>query len=263
MQREPIPFTRVLAAAVLSACLSVVSGSAHGIGPGRTPLAPEFQYVRLRYQNHPRYAALAAAMGNYQWWTTDLPDADPNLMRGMKRLTRINLGDNSKRLSVLDDQLFNYPFAYAVEVGHWYLSDAQAQRLREYLLRGGTLLVDDFHGSIEWGVFMQSMRRVFPDRPVVDIKDSDPIMHVLYDLDERTQIAGLGPVLQGKTYEFDGYKPHWRGVYDDTGRLMVIINFNMDMGDSWEEADNHAYPEALTALGYRYAVNYFIYAMTH
>ena len=150
-----------------------------------------------------------------------------------------------------------------MDVGGWDLSPKEPARLREYLDRGGTLIVDDFHGSYEWAGFMESLSRVFPDREVVDIPDNDPIFHVLYDLNDRPQIPGLGSVYRGVTYEQDGYRPHWRGVYDDSNRLAVIINFNMDMGDAWENADNPDYPQPLTGIAYRFAINYLLYAMSH
>ena len=83
------------------------------------------------------------------------------------------------------DDVFNWPWLYAVEVGQWDLTDAQAAQLREYLLRGGFLMVDDFHGTREWAIFVESMRRVFPDRPIVDLPDDDPIFHTFWDLAER------------------------------------------------------------------------------
>jgi hypothetical protein len=88
-------------------------------------------------------------------------------------------------------------------------------------------------------------------------------MHVLYDLDDRLQIPGIRALWQGQTYERDGITPHWRGIYDDQGRLMVAINHNMDIGDAWEHADTPGYPEPMTALAYRFGINYVIYAMTH
>ena len=130
-------------------------------------------------------------------------------------------------------------------------------------MRGGFLMVDDFHGTHEWAGFLQSMLRVFPDRPIVEIPETDEVMHVLYDLDKGTQIPGIYPLMYGRTFENDGVNPYWRGVYDDHGRLIVAINFNMDLGDAWEHADDPLYPEPMTAMAYRFAVNYVIYAMTH
>jgi hypothetical protein len=124
-------------------------------------------------------------------------------------------------------------------------------------------MVDDFHGTYQWAGFMESLKRVFPDRPVLDIPEDDEVLHALYDLDQRIQIPGIRALSMGQHYEEDGYEPEWRGVYDDEDRLMVAINFNMDLGDAWEHADDPWYPNPMTALAYRFAVNYVIYAMTH
>src|SRR6478735_4514745 len=88
------------------------------------------------------------------------------------------------QIQPLDDELLDYPFLYAVEVGRWYLNDEEAAKLRDYLLRGGFLMVDDFHGSLQWEGFMESMRRVFPDREVVEIPDNHEVFHVVWDLGE-------------------------------------------------------------------------------
>ena len=161
------------------------------------------------------------------------------------------------------DEIFNWPWLYAVEVGYWQLSDADARRLRDYLDRGGFLMVDDFHGSWEWNSFMAGLRKVFPDRQVVDIPDSDPIFHTLFDLQERWQIPGRNVVYSGVTYQRDGVIPRWRGIYDDQNRLQVAICHNMDLGDAWEWADDPHYPERFTSLAYRIGINYIVYAMTH
>ena len=110
---------------------------------------------------------------------------------------------------------------------------------------------------------MESLSKVFPDRPVVDIENSDAIFHVLYDLDERTQVPGVATFGTGRNYEYDGVEPKWRGVYDDKGRIMIAICHNMDLGDAWEWADNPNYPEKYASLAYRIGINYIIYSMTH
>jgi hypothetical protein len=217
-----------------------------------------FHFTRLFYSSN-RYAG----GGGGGCWTTDYPQAVHHFTLGVRRLPRVDVGERSRMLRLTDDTLFNYPWLYAVEVGRWYLDDVEAARLREYLLRGGFLMTDDFHGSWQWASFMDSMQRVFPDRQVVDIPDGDEVLHVLYDLDQRIQIPGIGAWMRGQTYEQDGVTPHWRGIYEDAGRLMVAINFNMDLGDAWEHADDPRYPEPMTGLAYRFAVNYVVYAMTH
>ena len=183
----------------------------------------------------------------------------------MRRLTRIHARSVEQLINLDDGDAYDWPWLYGVEVGHWDLTDEQASALREYLLRGGFFMCDDFHGQIEWDVFMESMQKVFPDRPVVDIPNGDPIFHTIYDLDDRYQVPGALFLETGLTYEKGetGKVPHWRGIYDDHGRLMVAICHNMDLGDSWEHADNPQYPEKFSALGIRIALNYVIYAMTH
>src|SRR6185312_12589707 len=111
-------------------------------------------------------------------WTIDYPAADRHVAVMVRRLTSIDTRSVEQPVNVDDDDdVFYWPWLYAVEVGHWDLTDAQALKLREYLTRGGFLMVDDFHGSAEWEVFLESMRRVFPDRPIVEIPNEDAICH--------------------------------------------------------------------------------------
>jgi hypothetical protein len=224
----------------------------------------EFQFVRLAYSsnNYGRRGS-GGRYGGRQAWQTDWPDAEYHFSRGIDRLTRVAVADRGRILTPLDEEIYDFPWIYAVEVGHWYLDDQEASRIRDYLLRGGFLMVDDFHGTWEWAAFVASMERVFPDRPIIDIPEGDEAFHVIYDLDQRIQIPSRQFLYSGVTWERDGYTPRWRGIYDDEGRLMVAINFNMDIGDAWEHADWPDYPENMTALAYRFGINYLIYAMTH
>jgi len=249
------------------------AGSAEG-GPSAplqlAPPPPEFRLARLAYNDNFSMGFGGGRGMRGGSWTTDAPEAEYHLTQGIRRLTRINTidperagGDVVLPVRPLDDDLYDYPFLYAVEVGRWYLDDAEAARLRDYLLRGGFLMVDDFHGSVQWESFMESLRRVFPDREVVEIPDDHEVFHVVWDLDHKVQIPGIYALMTGRTYEQDGVEPHWRGVFDDKGRLMVAINFNMDLGDAWEHADTPEYPQPLTALAYRFGISYAIYAMSH
>ena len=148
----------------------------------------------------------------------------------------------SMSLASLGVQLFGRPWIYALEVGTWLLTQAEADNLREYLLRGGFLVVDDFHGTVQWAGFMRSMRMVFPDRSIVEVNAEDAIMSMHFDVDMTKPIPGIIALRYGVTWEHDGYVPTLRGIYDDAGRLMVIINFNVDLGDPWEMADEPWYP---------------------
>ncbi len=197
-------------------------------------------------------------------WTTDYPRSDRHFLEALRRLSRVNTRSVEQPVNIEEADQYDWPWLYGVEVGHWELDDKIATGLREYLLRGGFLMVDDFHGGAEWAIFEQSMKRVFPDRPIVGIPNTDPIFHSIYDLDDRYQVPGVQYVRSGLTYErVDGRPAYWRGIYDDKRRLMVAICFNSDLGDSWEHADNPEYPEKFSALGLRIGIDYVVYSLTH
>src|SRR5262249_4946672 len=151
-----------------------------------------------------------------------------------RRLTRVNTRSVEDVIDVDDGPLNDYPWLYAVEVGHWSMTPTQAKRIREYLDRGGFLMVDDFHGTSEWAVFMEGLRQIFPDKAVVDIPNNDPIFHIINDLSDRVQVPGAQFLRSGRTYEQDGYHDRWAGIYDEHGRIMVAICHNMDLGDAWQ-----------------------------
>jgi hypothetical protein len=219
----------------------------------------EWAFARLRYPSgsHSSYS------GPRGTWPTDFPKADRQLVQGVRRLTRLHTRSTEQVIDLDTEEIFNWPWVYAVEVGHWELTDKQCKMMREYLLRGGFLMVDDFHGTYEWETFMASMGRIFPDRPVVEIENEDAIFHVIYDLDSRVQVPGLQYVYSHKIYEKDGKIPHWRAIYDDDRRIMVAMTFNQDHGDAFEHADNPQYEMKYTSQAYRTAINYIIYSMTH
>jgi hypothetical protein len=229
----------------------------------------EFVFARLMYPNGSFGRGFGRRFGDWSqggpgaFWTMDYPRSDRHLMLAMRRLSRIHTRSVEQAINLDEDDQYDWPWLYGVEVGHWDLTDTQAARLREYLLRGGFLMVDDFHGSYEWQAFAEGMKRVFPDRPIVELENPDEIFHVIYDLEDRYQVPGASAWWSGVTYERDGYRATWRGVRDEKGRIMVAICHNMDLGDSWEHADDPEYPEKFSALGIRIAVNYITYAMTH
>ena len=181
------------------------------------PLPPDYQEktewtrARLKYDSfsvvHP------PVRDGYHRWTVDYPRSDRHLMQGIRRLTRIHTR-SVEQIVQLDgsDDVYNWPVMYAVEVGYWRLSDDEAAQLREYLLRGGFFMCDDFHGTIEWENFMASLKKVFPDREVVDLDNKDPIFHVIYDLDHRFQQPGAQYLFSGQIYEYDGYEDKVAGV---------------------------------------------------
>jgi Domain of unknown function (DUF4159) len=243
---------------------------------GDIPLPPdylektEWAFARLMYPSIPggRYGR-GFRFGSGQWsqgfsiWTQDYPRADRHFSQAMRRLTRIHVRSVEQPVNLDDGDEYDWPWLYAVQTGHWKLTDAQAKSMREYLLRGGFFMCDDFWGEDEWSIFMDSMRRVFPEREVVDLPSGDAIFHTVYDLDDRYQVASEGSVQRGRSFKCEPCPDRWRGIYDDRGRLMVAITFQSDVGDSWEWADAPYYPEHYSALGIRIGVNYVVYAMTH
>jgi hypothetical protein len=226
--------------------------------PPDSDIPGEWVFARFMYR------AIPSRRGRLNNWTIDYPRSDRHLSAAVRRLTRIQARSVEEPVAAEDsDDIYNWPWLYGVEVGHWDLTDLQAAKLRDFLLRGGFFMCDDFHGSQEWETFTESMKRVFPDRPIVDLPNSDPIFHTVYDLDDRYQVPGEQVLYTGRVAEKDGLDARWRGIYDDKHRLMVAICHNMDLGDSWEHADNPRYPEQYSALGFRIGVNYLVYSMTH
>jgi hypothetical protein len=236
--------------------------------PSDANVRSEWTFARMMFPGGPNdgYCMNGRFCGDWRegltLWTQDFPRADRHFALAVRRLTRIDAHSVEQSVNLdAGDEIYNYPWLYAVQVGEWGITDKQAAKLRDYLLRGGFFMADDLHGTLEWSVFQESMKRVFPDKPIVDIPDSDAIFHTAYDLDDRYQVVGNEHLREG--HKLDGYVAHWRGIYDEKGRVMVAISANSDIGDSWEFADDPTYPEKFSALGMRLGINYIVYAMTH
>jgi len=246
-------------------------------GPSPNNQKAEFYWSRLRYTSRTDLYGGGYGYGYGQFgysWERDYPKADRQFLMALKRLTRIEARSTEQVVDLdhNDDvmatrfpgqSIDNYPWVYAVQVANWTFTDTQAKRLRDYLLKGGFLMVDDFHGAADWERFMAGMRMVFPDRPIEDLNDHDEIFHVLYDIGQRFQIPGEQYVVTGRTYEKDGYVPKWRAIRDDQGRIMVAICHNMHLGDAWEWADMPQYPERFASMAFLIGLDYIMYGMTH
>jgi hypothetical protein len=102
---------------------------------------------------------------------------------------------------------------------------------------------------------------VFPDRPILELPDSHPIFHSVYDLTERPQIPTWQHLPRG--YREGGSVPHWRAILDDDDRVMVMISFNNDIADGWQRADEYEYPQEAANLAISLGVNFAVYALTH
>jgi hypothetical protein len=228
----------------------------------------EWTFARLMFPGGPLdgYQATGRFTGPWQeglsLWTQDYPRADRAMANAVRRLTRVDARSVEQAVNPDDgDEIYNWPFIYAVQVGEWGLTEKQAKKLRDYLLRGGFFMADDCHGTEEQAYFEKTMKMVFPERELVDIPNDDPIFHTFFNLDDRFQVPGAEHLRTG--HKKDGYVAHWKGIYDDKGRIMVAFSLNSDLGDSWEFLDDPRYPAKFSVLGTQIGVNYVLYAMTH
>lgn len=248
-----------------------------GVEYGNFPLPPdytektEFAFARLMYP--PTRYGIGGGYGfrggrdwqnGYSIWTQDYPRADRHFSEAIRRLTRLHVRSVEQPVNLDDgDDVFNWPWLYAVQVGQMQLTDAQAHKLTEYLARGGMFVVDDFWGEDQFRQVASNMNRILPGRPIVDIPEDDPVFHVIWDLKDRYQVPGARYMSAGVTWKCYGCPARWRGIYDDRGRLLVAMNYNSDLGDSWEWADEPLYDEKFSALGIRIGINEILYSFTH
>ena len=229
----------------------------------------EWTFARLMFPGGPLDGYYPRFQGDYRrglsLWTQDYPRADRHLAQAMRRLTRIDVRSVEQVVALDDDDdVFNFPWIYAVQVGEWGLTQKEAAKLREYIARGGFFMADDLHGNSEWSVFVKRIRLAFPDREIVELPDDDPYFHVVFDITDRPQVPGEAHLRQGcKNCSDGGRGAHWRAIKDDKGRIVVAISHNSDLGDAWEFADAPHYPEKESTLAIQIAVNDVIYAMTH
>ena len=231
-----------------------------------------FTFARVRYDS----GGYGGGYGRYRRhssWLTDYPDGEMNLAYRLQQLTSMQVNPNGVLVDIEADQLRHYPFIYIVEPGAISLSDEQGKTLRDYLLNGGFLMVDDFWGVEEWeGFYQGAFKKIWPDREFEEIPVEHEIFHNVFPLKVKPQIPGVGfgtaGRAQGITYEWN--KPgsetvHYRGVYDDKRRLMMIICWNTDYGDGWEEegTDPWYFREFSEKYAYPFTINLLFYVMTH
>jgi hypothetical protein len=194
-------------------------------------------------------------------WAVDFPKSDQQFLIVIKRLVRLNAYDWENPVPLWAPELRKFPLIYMLEVGGMYLTDVEVEGLRGYMDAGGFVIVDDFWGPRAWDNFVWNMRRVFPDKSIVDIDLNHPVYSAYYDIDEVIQVPAFGNYYQ--TEECYGCYPQVKGMYDDDGRLMMMINFNTDLGDAWEWAEQPSYPLEYSTYAYQMGANMIVYAMSH
>ncbi len=223
-----------------------------------------FTFVRIRY-GRSRYA-----WGSEGIWTTDTPDSDLNLSFRLQQMTSMRVDPDGRILSLTDKDLVDFPFIYIVEPGGLEFTSAEVVTLRNYLLNGGFLMLDDFWGERAWDNLEQKMKRVFPDRSFVELQLDHSIYHCVFEIKSKGQVPNvdLGSRSQytGVTWEReDAQEVHHRAILDDKGRIMVIATHNTDNGDGWErEGENDYYFHTFSEkISYPLGINIIFYAMTH
>lgn len=215
-------------------------------------------------------------------WRTDWPHSDNNFSYRLQQLTSLKVNPEPVIVRLTDDGLFDYPFIYIIEPGSLRFSESEVESLRRYLLSGGFLMVDDFWGDYEWANFEREIKRVFPKRPLVELPPDHEVFSCVYRLKEKPQVCSYhraqenrdsnGRVIPGSetvTWE-DGHggdcrTVHYKGIFDDKGRMMAIICHNTDLGDGWEREGmaEWYFSEFAENKSYPMGINIVVYAMTH
>ena len=216
--------------------------------------AREFFFTRAIYNG-----------GGRLWgsWATDFPKADRQFLTILDRLVDMDAYEMENAIQLDDPALRRFPFLYALEVGNMYMTQAEVTGLREYLLAGGFLMIDDFWGTYEWQNFEAEIKRALPEYQIVDLPLNHPIFNTVYNIKEIVQVPSIGNAQGGPTWERDGYDAQVKGIFDETGRLMVVINWNTDIGDAWEWAESPYYPLRYSTYAIEMTVNIIVYAMSH
>jgi hypothetical protein len=207
-------------------------------------------------------------------WSTDYPFGEINLLTRLSELTKIRVSRDGRGamnywvVQLTDDQLFECPILIGTDVGTIALSTVEVGRLREYLLKGGFLWVDDFWGTRAWDQWASQIARVLPEFPIVDVAATDPIRQALFDVKEVKQVPSIfswgGPGSDTRERGSDSPHADFRAIADGRGRVMVAMTHNTDIGDSMErEGDDPQYFHAYSADGYSLATNIVVYALTH
>ena len=226
-----------------------------------------FTHCKIRYRSVRREA-------NGTGWATDYPYAGINLMIRVSELTKTPISRDAEGnpnywvVDMTDDALFHCPFTMATDVGTLQFSQEEVPRLRQYLLKGGFLWVDDFWGTRAWEQWSTEINRVLPEYQITDVPPDHPILHARYQIDRIPQITSINfwRASGGTTSERGADSPQadLRMISDAKGRIMVLMSHNTDVGDSWErEGDDPQFFLQFSPNGYALGVNVVLYALTH
>jgi hypothetical protein len=213
------------------------------------PPDTEFIFARLHYGVSRR-----ARFGG-TGWAHDYPVAEQHINQIIGEATGLNIERMSYRIVEMGSpEIFQYPFTYISEAGEMNLTEKEVVNLREYLNRGGFVMVDDFDGPYDLQVFRQNMLRVFPERDIVPLAMDHAIFNSFYTVDP---LDFPSPYLQA------GSNPAFYGYPDEHGNLSMIICHDNDIGDFWEYIDQPVFPLEPSTQSLRFGINFVVYALTH
>jgi hypothetical protein len=235
-------------------------------------VAPEFKedvftFARLKFGTDNGYRFRGGRM-----WDDDTPDADLSITYRLYQVTSLKVRPGLNYIDITTKDLANYPFVYIAAAGSVVLTDDEVAALRNYLLNGGFLMVDDFWGDDQWQQFYEQIRRVFPDRQPAELTMDNRIFHTVFNFVKAPQIPSVGSWRnsglaydEGWSFERMGHDPHYYGIYDDKQRMVVVICHNNHFGDGWEhETEDNRYFDAFSEpMAYPMFINILFYAMTH
>lgn len=222
---------------------------------GNTPYDGRFVFARLRYN------ASFGRWGNWVGdgglpWSHDYPDGEVHFSKILEELTFLDIRtDGSNILAIDDPELFNYPVAYMAEPGHWGITPPEAAALRQYVLKGGFLIFDDFRGR-DWDNLQEQMRVALPEARWMELDGTSRVFHAFFEI----------PHPEGLAAPYGGLPPSYWGLFENNDprqRLMAVANVNNDISEYWEFSNTGVAPVDLTNEAYKFGVNYVIYALTH
>jgi len=227
------------------------------------PSGHEFYFTRAIFSGPLKQGLSNGVMITIPAWAADHPKSDEQLLTIIDRLIEIDATASANAVRLDDPALRRFPMIYAAEVGLMEMTDTELVGLRGYLESGGFLMVDDFWGPRDWYFFSEQMRRLFPGRAIEELPLDHPLFHSVYEIPSVEQVPNLDNIRAGRTSEQGGVTPLVLGIFDDDGRLMVSINWNTDLGDAWEWAENPDYPLKYSTYAAEIAINTIIYVMSH
>lgn len=235
----------------------------------------DFQWVRGQYTNYPGGGRGFSRRRGGGWWDTDFPDSDENFLRGVQRYTNIDTNPkNYKHIELTDQSLFENIFLYMnwkrVPIGTSFsgpnFSEEEVKALREFMHRGGFVMVDDFWGEPHLDDMISEVAKIFPERELVKLNTDHELFHIFFDIDRVAQVPG-----RMVTWDYGGflrmddpsYPPEVYAILDDDNRIMMVANYNTDLGDGWEHTFYEGYPTQSTNDAYKIGINFLIYAFSH